>query len=61
MIAVFTKYDQFRREIKFKLEDKDPDQTLLDLEIERVFGEQYLANLRGPPAFVRLESKGIVN
>ena len=58
MIAVFTKYDQFRRDIRMKLEDqgRDPDQ-LLNAEMERIFKEQFLANLTGSPPFVRLESE----
>jgi hypothetical protein len=60
VIAVFTKYDQFKRDVMMKLEDQDRDPTLLNDEIERIFGEYYLANLTSPP-FVRLEGKGIVN
>ena len=44
-----------------KLEDQNHDPTLLNNEMERVFGEQYLANLMGSPPFVCLEGKGIVN
>jgi hypothetical protein len=55
---VFTKYDQFRRNIKFKLEDQSRDQeTQLDIEVESVFNQHYLAGLTGPPPFIRLESK----
>ena len=61
MIAVFTKYDQFKRDIIIKLEDQDRDPALLNDEMERIFGEYYyLANLRSPP-FVRLEGEGNVN
>jgi hypothetical protein len=58
VIAVFTKYDQFRRNIKFKLEDQygDPD-TQLDDEVESVFNQHYTARLTGPPPFIRLESE----
>jgi hypothetical protein len=65
VIVVFTKYDQFRREIRMKLEDEsrgpaDPDD---DAEAETIFKERYLANLKGPPLapFVCLESEGFVN
>ena len=61
VIAVFTKYDQFRRDIMLKLEDQDCDPALLNDEMERAFGEHYLANLRRSPPFVRLGGKGIVN
>ena len=60
MIAVFTKYDQFKRDVMRKLEDQHRDTALLNNEMERIFGEYYLANLGSPP-FVCLESKGIVN
>jgi hypothetical protein len=63
VIAVFTKYDQFRRDIMRKLEDQACDPALLKDEMERAFSEHYLANLRpgGSPPFVRLEGKSIVN
>jgi hypothetical protein len=57
VIAVFTKHDQFRRNIKIKLEDQRRDSALLDAEVETVFNQQYLASLTGPPPFIRLESK----
>jgi hypothetical protein len=57
VIAVFTKYDQFRRDIMFKLEDQGRDPSLLDTKVESVFNEHYLARLKGPPPFIRLESK----
>jgi hypothetical protein len=59
VIAVFTKYDQYRRNIKMKLEDEgsDTDPARLDAEMERIFEGQFLAHLRGSPPFVRLESE----
>jgi hypothetical protein len=62
VIAVFTKYDQYKRDIKIKLEDEgsDADTTHhldLDAETERIFEEQFLAHLKGSPPFVRLESE----
>jgi hypothetical protein len=57
VIAVFTKYDQFRRNIKFKLEDQHRDQGLLNSEAESVFNQHYLAGLGGPPPFIRLEGE----
>jgi hypothetical protein len=59
VIAVFTKYDQFRREIRMKLEDqrRDPG-TELDAVIESIFNQHFLASLMGPPPFIRLESEG---
>ena len=61
MIVVFTKYDQFRRDIRFKLQDQNLDPVLLDTEVERIFKEEYLAKLREAAPFVCLESKGFVD
>ena len=64
MIAVFTKFDQFKRNIKMRLEDEGRDPEVnLDSEVEKIFNEHYLASLNGPPPFVRLESEdhGAVN
>jgi hypothetical protein len=63
VIAVFTKYDQFKFDTEMKLEDRglDPSSTLLDAEMERIFQEHYLANLRESVPFVRLESELFLN
>jgi hypothetical protein len=61
VIAVFTKFDQFKREVRMKLEDRHGDPALLDKEVERIFNEHYLALLDGYPPFVRLESEYFVN
>ncbi len=60
VIAVFTKYDQFKRDIKMKLEDENRE-TDLDAEVEKIFDQHYLASLGGDPPFVRLESEDFVN
>jgi hypothetical protein len=57
VIAVFTKYDQFKREVKMKLEDQDRDPAHVDDEVEHMFKEYFLDSLKGSPPFVRLESK----
>jgi hypothetical protein len=58
VIAVFTKYDQFKREISFKLEDLGRDPTTeLEGEADSVFRQYYLAALKRTPPFVRLESE----
>jgi hypothetical protein len=62
VIAVFTKYDQFKRNIMMRLEDEgresEPrDPTLLNAEVENVFKGQYLAKLRESAPFVRLEGE----
>jgi hypothetical protein len=65
VIAVFTKYDYFRRNIGFKLEDQGGDPTnnpaLLNAEVKKVFQEQYLTNLKRSAPFVCLESENFVN
>jgi len=58
VIAVFTKYDQFRREVRMKLEDHGrdiDDPEILNAEMERIFNEVFLANLKESPPIVRLE------
>ena len=61
VIAVFTKFDQFKREVRMKLEDQHRDPgTDLEVEMEGIFNEHYLASLRGPPPYIRLESEDFV-
>ena len=63
VIALFTKYDQFKRDIKMKLEDESRDPEMdLHAEVETIFNQHYLAGLSGPPSppFIRLESEGHV-
>ena len=60
VIAVFTKYDQLRRNIKKKLQDENRDEDL-DAEVKTVFDQHYLASLGGHPPFVRLESEDYLN
>jgi len=59
VIAVFTKYDQFKCDIKMKLQDegRDPEMAL-NAEVENIFNQHYLASLNGLPPFIRLESEG---
>jgi len=58
LIAVFTKFDQFKRDIKMKLEDEERDREMdLDTEVENIFNQHYLARLNGPPPFICLESE----
>jgi hypothetical protein len=58
VIAVFTKFDQSKREIRFNLEDggRDP-RTDLKEEVECLFREHYQATLGESPLSVRLESE----
>ena len=58
VIAVFTKYDQFKRDMKMKLEDEGSvPETHFAAEVESLFARYYLDNLSGLPPFVRLESE----
>ncbi|KAF8266460.1 hypothetical protein EI94DRAFT_1701713 [Lactarius quietus] len=55
VIAVFTKYDQFLRNVKMYLEDYgNPDDNISDTA-ERRFKEHYLRHLGDGTRFVRLE------
>ena len=59
VVAVFTKFDQFRRNIRMKLEDEGRDPGMdLNTEVENMFNQHYLASLKGPPPFIRLQSEG---
>jgi hypothetical protein len=61
VIVVFTKFDQFKRDVKTKLEDQHRDLEIeLDNEVERVFNKGYLAGLTERPLFIRLESEDFV-
>jgi len=55
IIAVFTKYDDFKLTIGIDMEDEDPMDV--DAEVERVFKEQYVTLVEGASMHVRLESK----
>jgi hypothetical protein len=60
VIAVFTKFDQFKRDIYMKLEDERRDQeTNLNDEIEKIFIEHYQIGLGGSLLFVRLQGNFI--
>jgi hypothetical protein len=64
VIAVFTKFDQFKYNIKMKLEDECRDhETYFYAEVEKKFDQRYLAGLNELPPFIRLESedRGAVN
>lgn len=58
VIAVFTKYDQFRLNIEMNLEDRGCSNSEIEApaEVGRVFKEHYLGNL-GVAPFVCLESE----
>jgi hypothetical protein len=64
VIALFTKYDQFKREVSMKLEDRRRiSEMSLEGEMESLFRQQYLTHLEGLeglPPFIRLESEKFV-
>ena len=63
VIAVFTKYDQFKRDIKIKLEDRCGGNAMVTWkeandEAEKIFQDQYWNVIKGDsPRYVRLQSK----
>jgi hypothetical protein len=66
VIAVFTKHDQFRRNVRMKVEDRrhgdgEADQARIDREMEEIFNKYYLANLGEAPRFVCLESEDVIH
>jgi hypothetical protein len=58
VLALFTKYDQFKRNVKIKL--KDHPEMDIDAEVKRSFEQDYLARLSEPPQFICLESEDFV-
>ena len=61
VIALFTKYDQFKLDIKMKLEDDyDHPDVDINVKVKRVFEQHYLASLSGPPPFICLEGEDFV-
>ena len=62
VIVVFTKYDQFKRDIRMKLEDEYRETEIdLDAEAKKKFEQHYLAGLNGPPPFICLESERLTD
>src|SRR6266404_3890876 len=56
VIAVFTKYDQFLRNVEIDLEDDGIRDNSLFQEADRLFKEHYLRHLGEGARFVRLQS-----
>ena len=59
VIVVFTKYDQFLRNVKMDVLDepeKYPDRSVTEVA-EEVFQEHYLCHLGNDVGYVRLESE----
>jgi hypothetical protein len=63
VIALFTKFDQFKRDIKMRLEDQDDHPEVhfdFDAEVKRVFEQFYLARLRESIPFICLEGEDFI-
>jgi hypothetical protein len=61
VVAVFTKFDQFRLDIQMRLEDEDRDSAeQLGDEVEKRFRDDYFSKLKGSPLYIRLESEEFV-
>ena len=61
VIALFTKYDQFKRDIKIRLEDEHGHPgTDIEVEVKRAFNEHYLASLSESPPVICLESEDLI-
>ncbi|KAH8990891.1 hypothetical protein EDB86DRAFT_2853349, partial [Lactarius hatsudake] len=61
VIAVFTKFDQFRRNVRIHVEDfGSPDNNAFD-EVEKRFQEYYVRPLGNEARFVRLEKMHMPN
>ena len=62
VIALFTKFDQFRRNVRMRLEDEGggPEMDLY-AKMERVFEHHYVAPLGEHVPFIRLEREGSIH
>ena len=61
VIAVFTKYDQFLRNVKIHLEDYGNPGDIVSAVAEKQFQEHYLQPLGDSVSYVQLESEFSVN
>jgi hypothetical protein len=63
VIVVFTKFDQFKLDIEFQLEDENAvEGTDIDVEVEKKFDQYYrseLSSLSQTSPFIRLESEDL--
>ena len=56
IIAVFTKYDQFKLNVEMKLEDEGEDSLLIEEKVKELFEAEYLGMISGQPRHITLES-----
>ena len=59
IIAVFTKYDQFKFNVEMKLQDEgqDPLPGVVEEKAKEWFQAEYLDTILGQPRYITLESK----
>jgi hypothetical protein len=61
VIAVFTKYEQFRLNVEMDLEDEGEDVSQVTNVVQEIFEREYLSGLGKVPKFVQLESMASPN
>ena len=61
IVAVFTKFDQFKLNIQMELEDSYANNNVscesIRTEVEKTFKQDYLDKIDGNPGYVQLQSK----
>jgi len=58
IIAVFTKYDQFKLNVEMKLQDEGEDSLpeVIEEKVKELFQAEYLGMISGQPRYITLES-----
>jgi hypothetical protein len=60
VIAVFTKYDQFKIDIEIQLEDNNPEDRTVNEEMKMIFQKEYLGRLGTPQWYICLKSENLL-
>jgi len=63
IIAVFTKFDQFKFNVEMRLEDEgyeEPSQDLVDATVQKRLETEYIGAIEGQPRHVVLDGKSTV-
>jgi len=64
IIAVFTKFDQFKFNVEIRLEDEgfeEPSQDLVDATVQKRLETEYIGAIEGQPRYVVLDGKSTVS
>jgi hypothetical protein len=64
IIAVFTKFDQFKFDVEMRLVDEgceEPSQDLVDATVQERLETEYIGAIQGQPRHVVLDGKSTVN